>query len=205
MSQDYIPRSKGGRREWLQHLGNTITTEGPKFGLGAADIAVVTDATSAGIAAMDATVAADAALAAARQAEKDALAATFKLLRDIIGGWKEKNQFLPEHAQALRLVGSNPDFDADNFKPEFKVQIVGGEIRLDWKKKSADAVHVYSRLRGEATWKFLAMDTSSPYIDGRPLAQAGVPEVREYMLRGVVDDAEIGLDSDVKNVTWGGQ
>ncbi len=48
------------------------------------------------------------------------------------------------------------------------------------------------------------MDTSSPYIDGRPLAQPNVAEVREYMLHGVVDDYEVGLDSDVQSVTWGG-
>jgi len=82
---------------------------------------------------------------------------------------------------------------------------VGGEIRLDWQKKGADAVHIYGRLRGQANWVLLGMDTSSPYIDGRPLAQPNVAEVREYMLRGVVEDVEIGLDSDVLNATWGGQ
>ena len=45
---------------------------------------------------------------------------------------------------------------------------------------------------------------SSPYIDGRPLAQANVPETREYMLRGVVTDVEIGLDSDIQSITCGG-
>jgi hypothetical protein len=34
--------------------------------------------------------------------------------------------------------------------------------------------------------------------------QPGVPEVREYMLRGVIDDVEIGLDSDIQSITWGG-
>ena len=48
------------------------------------------------------------------------------------------------------------------------------------------------------------MDTSSPYIDGRPLAQAAVAETREYMLRGVLTDVEIGLDSDIQSITWGG-
>jgi len=60
-------------------------------------------------------------------------------------------------------------------------------------------------LRGQTTWIKLAMDTSSPYIDGRPLAQAGVAEVREYMLRGVVNDEAIGLDSDILSIAWEGQ
>ncbi len=44
----------------------------------------------------------------------------------------------------------------------------------------------------------------SLYIDGNPLFQAGVPEVREYMLRGVIADEEIGLDSDIQSIAWGG-
>ncbi len=48
------------------------------------------------------------------------------------------------------------------------------------------------------------MDTYSPYIDGRPLAQANVPETREYMLRGIMQDVEIGLDSDIQSITWAG-
>ena len=33
------------------------------------------------------------------------------------------------------------------------------------------------------------------------LAQPGMPERRESMLRGVIDDVEIGLDSDIQSIT----
>jgi hypothetical protein len=36
------------------------------------------------------------------------------------------------------------------------------------------------------------------------LAQANVPETHEYMLRGLLADQEIGLDSDILSATWGG-
>ena len=36
------------------------------------------------------------------------------------------------------------------------------------------------------------------------LANPAVPEVREYMARGVVDDVEIGLDSDIIEVVFAG-
>src|SRR5205807_102943 len=32
----------------------------------------------------------------------------------------------------------------------------------------------------------------------------GVPETREYMLRGLIKDDEIGLDSDVARIAWSG-
>jgi hypothetical protein len=44
----------------------------------------------------------------------------------------------------------------------------------------------------------------SPYFDNSPLAQAGVAEKREYMGRGVLHDQEIGVDSDIVTVTFGG-
>ncbi|MGA2602859.1 MAG: hypothetical protein ABSG14_01390 [Verrucomicrobiia bacterium] len=36
---------------------------------------------------------------------------------------------------------------------------------------------------GDATFVFLAWDTSSPYVDNRPLLVAGKPEVRRYHCR----------------------
>jgi hypothetical protein len=42
------------------------------------------------------------------------------------------------------------------------------------------------------------------YIVGSPLASAGVPETREYLLRGMIKDDEIGLDSDVARIAWSG-
>ena len=75
---------------------------------------------------------------------------------------------------------------------------------IRFEKRGVDGMRVYCRRKGQTTWTFLALDTSSPYIDGNPLFQAGVPEVREYMLRGVIDDVEIGLDSDIQSITWAG-
>ena len=66
-------------------------------------------------------------------------------------------------------------------------------------------VHIYARLVGQTVWTRIALDTSSPYIDGRPLAVAGVPEHREYMLRGCdINEAEVGQDSDIVSITFGG-
>ncbi len=50
----------------------------------------------------------------------------------------------------------------------------------------------------------IGIDYHSPYIDTRPLKVDGQPEVREYYLRGIVDDEEIGVPSDVIRVVVGG-
>jgi hypothetical protein len=64
-----------------------------------------------------------------------------------------------------------------------------------------DAVHVFTRLQGTNDWTFLARDSQSPYIDTTPLAQAGKPEIREYRIRAVIDDVEIGDYSDTQQIT----
>jgi hypothetical protein len=35
-------------------------------------------------------------------------------------------------------------------------------------------------------------------------ATTGAPESREYMLRGMLKDDEIGIDSDVARIAWSG-
>jgi len=204
MAGDFIPPAKGDYRAWLLNLKTQITTQGPLFTLPAGEVTATTGACTAQIALADAAVAAASALKSALQAEADGKKTTNALLRNKISDWKQMPLFTPAIAQELRVIGAAAAFDPGAYKPDFKVKIAGGEIRLDWVKKGADAVHIYGRLRGQPGWTLLGMDTSSPYIDGRPLAQANVPETREYKLRGVVQDVEIGLDSDILSITWGG-
>ena len=104
----------------------------------------------------------------------------------------------------LQSSASSSEFDPSTYKPQFTVEVLGGLITLKFKKKGVDGVVIYARLSGTSGWTKLGTDTSSPYIDGRPLTVPGVPEVREYMLRGMIDDDEIGLESDVVCLTYGG-
>jgi hypothetical protein len=204
MAGDFIPQPKGDYRAWLLNLKTQIPTQGPIYSLAAGEVTATATACTNQIALGDAVIAAKSAYAAALQNESDGRKATDALLRNKISDWKQMPLFTPTIAQDLRVVGTAAAFDPSTYKPEFKVRIVGGEIRLDWTKKGADAVHIYGRLRGQPGWTLLGMDTSSPYIDGRPLAAPAVPETREYMLRGVLTDVEIGLDSDIQTITWSG-
>ena len=204
MPGDFIPPAKGAYRAWLLNLKTQITTQGPLFSLAPAEVTATVTITSAQIALEDAVVTAESALKSAREAQAAGRKTNNTLLRDKISDWKQMPLFTPAIAQELRVANTASTFDPDTFKPEFKVRIIGGEIRLDWIKYGADGVHIYSRLRGQAAWTLIGTDMSSPYIDGRPLAQANVPETREYMLRGLIADQEIGLDSDILNATWGG-
>jgi hypothetical protein len=43
-----------------------------------------------------------------------------------------------------------------------------------------------------------------PYYDTNPLANLAVPEVREYMVMGMIDNEEIGLPSDIVSIVFAG-
>jgi hypothetical protein len=204
MPGNFIPPAKGDYHAWLRNLKNEIPTQGPIFSLPPAEVTATITIANVQIALEDAVLAAESALKSARQAQATGRKTNNALLRDKIAAWKQMPLFTPGIAQELRVVSSTSTFDPHTFKPEFKVRIIGGEIRLDWIKRGVDGIHIYSRLRGQAAWTLIDTDMSSPYIDRRPLAQANVPETREYMLRGLIADQEIGLDSDIPNVTWGG-
>jgi hypothetical protein len=204
MAGDIIPKPRALYRAWLLHLKTDIATDGPTLGLEAGDITAVQATCTGQMTKIDDTDAAWANYQAKVQAEATGRRLTNAALREEIAQWKLADGYTDEIGARLQIVSTGSAFDPDNYQCEFTVRIVAGEIRIDWKKKGADAVHVYARLRGQSAWTKLGMDTNSPYIDGRPLAQPGVPEVREYMLRGLVNDEEIGLDSLIHSVTWAG-
>lgn len=201
---DYIPRQKGEYQDWLLNIKNNIDVEGLKFGLDAPSITSVKAKITDQIARHVATVNAESALAAARASENDGEKEANSFLRAQIAYWKRKTGFTDEIAQRLGVTASGGSEDSDYPKVSFKLKIVGGEVRIDWTKGRLDGVNIYSRLRGQAGWTKIGMDTSSPYLDARSLGTPGQAEVREYMLRGVVKDAEVTGDSDVQFVAYAG-
>lgn len=201
----FIPQNRAEQRAWWLNLKTQIPTWGPALGLTPEDITAVIATCSAQIALIDAVVAAETAYSGALEAEKEGFALNGTAIKEEINEWKGKPAMTAEIAAALKITGEKREFDPDTYKCEFTVKIVGGEIRLDWKRKGVKSVHIYSRLAGQSQWVLLATDTSSPYIDGRELANPAVPETREYMIRGLIEDQEIGLDSDILSITWKGQ
>lgn len=83
----------------------------------------------------------------------------------------------------LGVVGSE---ETEKPLPKFKATVEQGAgcqcVKMIFYKYTHMGVFLESR-RGSGIWEFLAIDTESPYIDDRPLAVAGQPEVREYRMR----------------------
>jgi hypothetical protein len=105
----------------------------------------------------------------------------------------------------MGIIGPVDSFNADTYKPIIKAKAFNGYVRIAFVKQDVaiDRVNIYTRFKGQSIWVFLSTATLSPYNDSRPLND-DVPETREYMVRGVVNDAEVGLNSDIVSVLFGG-
>lgn len=202
---DFMPNKRADRYLWWKNLKDNIATEGPKFGLTAGQITDVTTLCTAMMTLYEETDAAQAILDGKRAAEKAGEAANQAAVRAMIRNWKTMPGYAASGSEGvLKLKGAEEDFDPTNYKPVIKVSVEGSYIRLDFAKKGVDALIIYTRLRGETGWTKLARDSASPYIDTRPLTTPAVPETREYMAMGEVNDVEVGLPSDIVSIVFGG-
>lgn len=202
---DYIPSKRSDQYLWLKNISTNAVTTAADLSVPAAEGTDLKGHADAVVAAMDATNAASTALDGARATERTVTAARLKSIRDIVKRWKTQPAYPGSGAEGvLQLKGPGDGFDPSTFKAEISAVVEGGVIRIEFKKSGLDGVNVYCRLRGSPGWQKLAFDSSSPYIDNAPLANPAVPETREYKARGVLDDEEVGLESDVVSVVFGG-
>ncbi len=106
---------------------------------------------------------------------------------------------------AMQLIPASTSLDINAIQPVINVKADTGYVRITGTKNYADLVNLYMRRAGQTVWMQIATNRRKlPFDDQTPLATAGVPEVREYMARGVINDAEIGLPSDIVTVTYAG-
>lgn len=104
----------------------------------------------------------------------------------------------------LGIVGGEDT--AAHTAPEISLKLEQGSgcqcVRIRFKKFGHYAIAIYSRRNG-GPWELLGIDAESPYLDERPLAVAGQPEMREYRSRFWENGSEIGDWTEVFSVTVG--
>jgi hypothetical protein len=151
------------------------------------------------------TVAANLAAAAHKHATAEKQAA-YDHAEANVRGYSRRIKALPTYAPALgSLLGiEGPDVSTDlsHAKPSLSgVDQTGGIIQVSFNKLRSDGINLYGQREGDADWVFLGRATVSPYVDNRPLLQAGKPEQRRYTGVFVKKDQEIGQFSDDLVVT----
>lgn len=202
---DIIPTKRLDRRRWLSSLSKNVMAEAARMGASPADAAAAGALADEIVAAYDATDDAERIVAGKRQTERLVERKNFKSLRRLFARWKTLDGYHGSGSErTLQLKSRASAVDVSSYKPKIKVTVKGAQIVIEYRKRGIQALAIYGRLRGETEWKLLGIDSISPFIDQRPLANPAASEVREYMARGMIKDAEVGIDSDIITITFGG-
>jgi hypothetical protein len=201
----YIPSQDGSLKTWLANFSVKIAAHGPTLGLLPADITQLQDWCLDLIKAIDASM-------QARQDAKQAVSDKRTQNKTSVDGItnaataiKTKAAYTEGIGNDLGIIGEATTFDPLTFKTKLNATVYTDQVVVNFVKDQTDGINIYARKKGEANWTFLALDTSSPYVDNRPLTTPGTPETREYMGIGVIDDAQLPLESDVISVVFGGK
>jgi hypothetical protein len=202
---DFVPAGDDARKTWATAFKAAISTHGAAVGLNPASIAAAQAKCDAIIARIDDKTAKKNAWQASVAAADTGNTADLGDLRATIAAIKTNSGYTDAIGADLGVVGSPSTFDPNSYVAEIKGldQTAPNQVtvRFGKAKGDIDGVNVYSRLQGTSDWKFLARDTQSPYVDSTPLGTAGKPEIREYRIRGVINDQEIGDYSATLQVT----
>jgi hypothetical protein len=203
MGDDCIPKDDGEKVGWLSNYRDNITAVGRDLGLGPDETTAIREEIDAFLVAHGNHSRLRKSLHAAAICLRDLERGLMEKLRLQIARVKSAAGCPAGIARRLRIEEEAASFDWDAFKPTFNLMAEAGCVRVDFVKGGADAVNIYSRIRGQAAWRFVARDTNSPYMDCSTTSGTESAEIREYMLRGVLNDEEIGRASDVVTVSCG--
>jgi len=122
-------------------------------------------------------------------------------LFDFVQRIKTAPGYTPNIGEELGIIGAQDGGPATTPPEIIDPQVQAGVVILKFRKRGHLGVTIESRREGEA-WAFLAIDTSSPYDDARPLKVPGMPEWREYRMR-YWDGEPVGEWSDLAHITVG--
>ncbi|MFM2295022.1 MAG: hypothetical protein RLZZ350_1435 [Verrucomicrobiota bacterium] len=194
--RNYMPQTQLGYLAWQDNLVTAATGLAGPLGL-TGEIAALT-ARNTGLHAKYNTL--QAAQNAAKAAVTDyntAEAASRLADRVLVQRAKLSPNYTDALGNNLGVIGAEDTTDLTTAKPTLTAtDHLAGNIEVQFNKSISQGVDVYAKRDGDADFVFLARDTQSPYLDNRPLLQAGKPELRRYKAIYVLNDAQVGSFSD---------
>ncbi len=224
-SRDFVPGNDPALAAWLLHFAFKIDTHAPALAVSAADVAalkadaLMVDWIVKALPALRATSqqftafkddlvdgrtggAPDAPPAVPTFSAPPAAVPTGALARTRALAQRIKNS--PGYTEAIgRDLGIIAPAaaglaDDDASKPTFRATpLPHSEIRLDWVKGRHSGVVIQGKRAGDTDWVDLGKDNYSPYVDGRSALTASTNETRQYRMRYLAKDSEVGEWSDV--------
>lgn len=206
MNQDFVPQSYGNLKAWLAKQIQILTLAlATALNMSVAERDAYFAAVNRLLTAVAEIVALMEQLEEKTAAFPDILEAEMPVVRATIKRTKTSSTCTMDIQTSLGWVGASVNNDPETSRPNIDAEAQRGRVKISGNKPGFDAVNIYRRIKGEVTWKLVAVRKRKfPYYDETPLTVAGTPEVREYMAIGVVNDDEIGQMSEIKEVVYAG-
>lgn len=99
--------------------------------------------------------------------------------------------------QELSIIPPPSTFNPATVKPVLKGKVLSGYPQLSWRNGRADGVQLYVDRQDGNGYVLLAKRNSTSYIDVTPLPANTQFVTWLYKAKYIIDDEEIGLDSDI--------
>lgn len=118
--------------------------------------------------------------------------------REYAGRIKESAAYTTDDGELYGIIGAAP---APPDTPTLEAfALTASQVRLRIGKKGYSVLAVDSR-RGGGDWEQIGVSMQDEYIDTRAPLSPGVPELREFRVQGMVDNARVGDYSEVSTVS----
>ena len=197
----YFPDSIPERLEWLYNFFAQIAVEGPGLGFSPLQITAIQAYITLMI---NGILAADQAMQVAQQKVSDrdsCLLTNLETLRQDIQSIKDKTAYTEAIGKSLKIIGSEIKIDLDTVKTIVTLKKTQDGIDIKFGMQHCEGGKIYCMRAKETEFSFLAQVTHPHYIDTRPNADEMPSEVRKYKVVLVYKDKEVGLDSDIAEIT----
>ena len=204
MLQDFLPKKQDAYLKWHDKYLKEVKLLPAGFGIAAGEVTQVQDQNDALHEKMAAVVDADAAAKVAHADLNTIITASQATARGQARRIKPNPAYDTALGEKMGIVGPADATDVSHAQPQLKgTAKANGVVEVDSDKLGGlvEGIHLSSQREGDSGWVFLGTETHPPYVDNRPLLQPGKPEIRRYKAIFFLGKAEVGLASDILEVT----
>ena len=198
MKDRYIPRRDGDLNSFEENFLAKLNFYASTLGISASDLEKTTnilEAHKSAFSIMNTKQAESKSATDGNSMKRNSAIAEIRRATRLIKG---AQNYTTEIGNALGIIGPELAIKAhSDSKPLLKAKIDGMNVIIQFKKDGIDGIRLYSKRGSETEFKFLAIDTSSPYVDSREKLDTSKPEQREYYAFYFDEDVEVGIQSDI--------
>lgn len=204
INKSWWPTPYDERRAWLVSFKASIPGLGLAVGMSQNEITQFISYCDAAIGAIDNAVAKENAYDSALADRLSLVNVAIDYVRPIIRRIKTSPNYTTTIGETLDIIAESITIDPATVKPSLTLKVQPGGVRARIKRNGAESVNLYMRRAGQPNWTLICRVERASCEDTTPLLNAAVPELREYRVVAVMNDVEVGIPSDSKQVIFAG-